>query len=205
MLSAVIAPVLRIVGTFLCFLVLYRFARYLSTPLLRKLGFYRYYSPLFFTMPLFGRTLDIHLGTLWDIQRLGRFNAAVVLLHLSEGLLRLGDDVAAGRIHPDTVLRGSTYFLGAGTLARFGFTSRPPTAGELTLFFLSVLEISLIQSVARRRFVLVPVQNLRIVTCRAEVPLRHRAGLERVAARLRRKAGGASRRSAHPHTAGQRP
>src|SRR5262245_60550380 len=98
----------------------FRVLRYATTPLFRRLGIYRYYSPLLLTMPT-PRGLQLHLGTSLDFLRAADVSPRTSLRLLNEGLLALCEAVERGEIDKSTVLVGTTYFLRDDTLRRFGF------------------------------------------------------------------------------------
>jgi hypothetical protein len=161
-----------------------RFLRFISTPLLRKLGCYRYYSPMFFTIPFLNNTLDIHLGTSWDFIRHLQVNPRRLLYFLAEGLLRIIADARRGNIRTTTRLRGNTYFLKKSSLEKFGFMTRKMNLIEWLLFLFTYLEISILQSISHKRLTFVPLRNVCIVYCTVGDLIRHQSRIERIARTL---------------------
>ncbi len=155
-----------VVVTLLAILVgvgMFRLLRFVSTPWLRALGVYRYYSPMFFTMPLGKKVLDMHLGTAWDFMWLRDRSATTMLTYLTEGLLAMCDAAERGEVVPQQQLRGTMYFLSPSTMEKFGFRVRPMRWYETLAFVLNYLEVCLLHSVMKRRLCWVDMRCVRIV------------------------------------------
>jgi len=142
---------------------LFRVLRFASTPLLRSVGFYRYYSPMFFTMPLGKNVLDMHVGTAWDFARLRERSASTIIRHVADGLAELCAAAQRGEVSMHTRLRGTMYFLSASTLERFGFRARALRWYEMLAFVANYIEVCMLQSILRRRLCWVNLRNVRIV------------------------------------------
>ncbi len=171
----------------LSFLFLYRFARYLTTPLLKRLGIYRYYSKMFFTVPLGLNTLEVHIGTSWDFFRLQKVNPSILLYHLAEGLKNLCADIEAGKIASETKIRASLYYFSAATVEKFGFKSRRPNFLEWVAFSLNYLELCILLSISYRKLTRVRFENLKIIEGVAGELARYKADYQRIAERLKQR------------------
>jgi hypothetical protein len=155
-----------VVVTLLAILVgvgLFRLLRFLTTPLLRAMGVYRYYSPMFFTMPLGRKVLDMHLGTAWDFLWLRDRSTATMLRYLAEGLLAMCDAAERGEVMPHQHLRGTMYFLSPSTMEKFGFRVRRMRWYETLAFVLNYVEVCVLHSVIKRRLCWVDMRCVRIV------------------------------------------
>ncbi len=166
---------LHIVAGIFLFIVLFRTGRFLTTPLLRRIGFYKYYAPLFLTMPAFPhfRTREIHLGTSFDFVKNGALHPHETMWHMAEGLVHLGEAVRRGEIPRDMIFEGTTHYLTEQTLDRFGFTVHQLTVFQRMLFVLNIPELVMLQSIARRRPTLIHMRQARRITIEAETLLRH--------------------------------
>lgn len=149
-------------------LLFYRFIRYITTPLLRKVGYYMYHSPLFFTQPLFLNVQEIHLGTTWDFFKLPSVGPKIIFGYVAEGLLNLAEAIEQGRIDPETRFRGYTFYLKKTTIKRFGFKTRKLNVIEAILFSLSYFEVCLLKSISCKKLSIVPIGNVHIVFCTAQ-------------------------------------
>ncbi len=148
--------------------VAFRVARMFTTPLLRWLGFYTYYAPMFFLQP-FGRDRkEMHLGTLWDFLRNWPITPLTLMRDLARGLAGVAEDVRNGTIAPETVLRGTTYYLSAQTLQRYGFLVRKPYPLEYAAFALNYIEVCILKSLVTGRPTLVDVRRVIMVHIRAD-------------------------------------
>jgi len=155
---------ISLVVNFLIFLFAYRFIRYITTPILKHSGYYKYYSPMFFTVPLFYRVLEIHIGTSWDFFKLKSANPTTIFSYLVEGLFKLAEDIESNKVHPETKIRGFIYYLNESTVKKFGFTTRKPNFFEWILFSLNYLELCILQSISYKRISIVKLDNIQIIT-----------------------------------------
>lgn len=157
-----LSSVLILVGYAILAVVLVRFIRFITTPMLRRMGIYRYYSPMFLTMPFGRRTLELHLGTSWDFFRRGELTQLALMNYLGKGLVGLLESVELGIVRHDTRLRGTMCFLSAETMHRIGFQTRKMNVLESMLFLINYPEICLLQSLVKRRLTLVPWKQVRM-------------------------------------------
>lgn len=169
-------------------LFIFRFLRFISTPLLRSVGFYRYYSPLLMAIPILPGIRDIHLGTSWNHLRLRKkLNQRLVMQYLMVGLLRICDEVEAGRVSPDLLLRGSTHFMSEKSLLRFGCKVRSLNWYEWLLFLQNYPELCLLQSITYGRFSLVSFRHTKTMTVSAGELLANRQEVLRALALVSRR------------------
>lgn len=143
-------------------MLLFRCLRFATTPLLRRLGVYRYYSPMFLTVPFGTRTLELHLGTAWDFFRRRNLNQLELLTYLGRGLLELLAAVERGELRSDIKLRGTMCFLSEETMQKIGFQTRPMNVLEGALFLMNYPEICLLQSLVKGRLCLVTLSHVRM-------------------------------------------
>ncbi len=169
------------------FLFIYRFSRYLTTPLLKKIGVYRYYSKMFCTVPYGLKTLEVHIGTSWDFFRLQKVNPSVLLYHLAEGLKNLCAEIEAGRIAPETKIRANLYYFSEATVEKFGFKSRRPNLFEWFVFSLNYIELCLMLSISYRKLTRVRFENLKVIEGIARDLARYKTDYQRIAERIKQR------------------
>jgi hypothetical protein len=171
----------RLLGTVvvlvLCAIVAFRILRCLSTPLLRRLGLYRYYSARLMAMPA-PSGLQLHLGTSFDFLRAKDVSPRDSLRHLADGLLAICAAVERGELPSSTVLTGTTYFFREATLRRFGLRPHEPGPLQWTLACVAWLETSLLLSLARGAPTLVRLERLFAVRFTAAELLKRRRSIE---------------------------
>ncbi len=158
----------------LVFIVTYRFLRFITTPLFVKLGIYTYHSQMLFTVPIWKKKREIHLGTSYDFFRTDIVGSRRMLASLSQGLLALCEAIEQGKYPKDLLLRGTTYYFSDATLHRFGFHTRPLRLIEAIFFSLNYLELCILLSLSKRRLTFVNTDSVRMAYCRAEELLRHK-------------------------------
>jgi hypothetical protein len=169
------------------FLFIYRFSRYLTTPLFKRIGVYRYYSKMFFTVPFGLNTLEVHIGTSWDFFRLQKVNPSILLYHLAEGLKNLCAEIEAGRIAPDTKIRANLYYFSDATVEKFGFKSRRPNLFEWFVFSLNYIELCIMLSISYRKLTRVRFENLKVIEGIAGELARYKADYQRIAERIKQR------------------
>jgi len=141
---------------------LFRLLRWITTPLLRYLGFYRYYAPLFFIQPFGNNRVELHLGTTWDLMKARTLSPQAIMSSLVMGISGLVADAKSGRLQPELKVRATTYFLSESTLTRFGFDVRRPNVLEYLAFIGNYAEVCLLRSVVAGRLQLVDLRRVRM-------------------------------------------
>lgn len=138
----------------------------LITPICEATGVYRYHGPLFLTFRAGKRTVELHAGTLWDYlwtfspADLGRPLRRAVLIAYLDGLIAVADRVADGTFAPDTTFVGTSYFFGTRSVERLGFTTGPPNLFYRVFLRMSVVELSVLHSLAIGRPSIAPVWRI---------------------------------------------
>ncbi len=143
--------------------LLFRLLRWITTPLLRHIGFYRYYAPLFFIQPFGTNRVELHLGTTWDLMKAQRLTPQAIMSSLVMGISGLVADAKRGRLHPALKVRATTYFLSESTLQRFGFNVRRPNILEYLAFIGNYAEVCLLRSIVAGRPQLIDLRRVRMV------------------------------------------
>lgn len=138
-----------------------------TAPLLRLIGFYRYYSPYLCAMLPNSRRLDIHLGTSfdhlltmrpWD---LGRTAHAALLVGALDGLLAIAGEVERGVLDRDVVVEGTSWFFTESSAERFGFELAPPTPLGYLSVFVSLFDIVWMYSFTHGHPTFPPIRGIR--------------------------------------------
>lgn len=141
---------------------LFRLLRWITTPLLRYMGFYRYYAPLFFIQPFGNNRVELHLGTTWDLMKAQRLTPQAIMSSLVMGISGLVADAKRGRLQPALKVRATTYFLSESTLQRFGFSVRRPNILEYLAFIGNYAEVCLLRSIVAGRPQLIDLRRVRM-------------------------------------------
>ena len=141
----------------------WRFIRFITTPLLKWIGFYRYHSPLFMTVQVGPKLYELHLGTSWDFIFRSRINPSSLKISVLQGLLILCDKIENGEFPKDVTLKGNPYFLKTSSLLRFGFKERKLNWFEYFMTLLSFPESTILLSISRRELIFANINNNRIV------------------------------------------
>lgn len=141
-------------------ILIYRFFRYISTPLARKLNIYKYYNDVFFTVPGSMNRVEVHLGTAWDFFKMKKINPRIFLYYTADGFYKLAQAIERGEVKRDRVYVSTICFFSDATITRFGFRTRKLYIREMIIFSLNYLEQCLLQSISKGK---ISVVDLRIV------------------------------------------
>lgn len=153
---------------------IWRFIRFITTPILKYLGIYQYHSDLFMTVKVAPKLYEIHLGTSWDFIFHSRINPTSLKISVLDGLLELCEKIELGKFPADAILKGNPYFLKSSSLSRFGFKERKLNVLEYFLTLLSFLESTILLSLSRRELRFANINNNRIVYIKASELVQHK-------------------------------
>ncbi|MCB0722476.1 MAG: hypothetical protein KDC42_09230 [Ignavibacteriae bacterium] len=149
-------------------IIFYRFLRYITTPLARKLGIYKYYNDVFFTVPGSMNRVEVHLGTAWDFFKMKKVNPKIFLYYTADGFYKLCEAIERGEVKNDRVYVSTICFFTDSTLTKFGFRTRKLYIREMIIFSLNYFEQCLLQSLSRGRISVVDLRIVRKLTLTTE-------------------------------------
>ena len=125
------------------------------TPLFIVVGRFKYLSPFMLYTGGGRAAIDLHAGTLFDyliglrtVPDRGTVKLTVAI-EMLQGLIELGRRVDTGTIAPSQIVRATTYFFSARTLALIGMEEVEPPSNAVLNLRLAVLSIALRLSIAR--------------------------------------------------------
>src|SRR5690606_29645979 len=155
-------------------IIIYRFMRYITTPLFRKLNLYRYYNDVFFTVPGSMNRVEVHLGTAWDFFKMKKVNPRIFLYYTADGFYKLCEAIERGDVKNDRVYVSTICFFSDSTLTRFGFQTRKLYLREMIIFSLNYFEQCLLQSISRGRISIVDLRIVRKLIITSDQLLAHK-------------------------------
>ncbi len=156
------ALVLQIAFYLVALVIVLRILRWITTPIFRITGVYRYYSRMFFTFSFSKNDYDLHVGTSWDFFRLENRNQLTIFKFMAEGLINICTEIEKGNIDINSKFKGNTYFFKDNTAHKLGFNTRELTFSEAILFLLNYPEVCLLQSLMLKRLTLPKLDSVRI-------------------------------------------
>lgn len=148
-------------------IIFYRFLRYITTPLARKLGIYKYYNDVFFTVPGSMDRVEVHLGTAWDFFKMKKVNPKIFLYYTAEGLQTMRSN-RKGRSEKRSCICLYHMLFTDSSLTKFGFRTRKLYIREMIIFSLNYFEQCLLQSLSRGRISVVDLRIVRKLTLTTE-------------------------------------
>lgn len=144
-------------GVLLLFPVVLPLAHFALTPLLTLLGMYKYYSPLLLVYSPNRIKYDIHMGTSFDYIWVMRWSdrglkaRKKIWSYFLEGLVKIAEDIEAGKL-PDTVkVEGTSYFFSVQTAQRLGFSLESPSLAYRFNLIINYVDLWWMYSFAQNR------------------------------------------------------
>lgn len=132
------------------------------SPLIKKSNLIKVYNPFFFIRER-KRNIEIHLGFARDLLFDNNASRRKTLIYLASGLLKLINEIEAGRISLNKTIQGNPYFLKTSNFGKFGFKERELDFIEKIRFYLNYLELSFLKSFISKKLSLIKVDKLKIV------------------------------------------
>ncbi len=160
-------------GWFILSIISFRLLRLLTTPLFRKIGYYQYWSSMFFTQQIAFNVYEFHIGTSYDFL-FHNDSSKQTLEKVCEGLLGVCTAIEQGTFSADSEFYGTMYYFSDKTLQRFGFTVRSLNVLQRCFFFLNLGELSLLYSLKKRRLEFVDFTNVKIGVIDTKTLLEHK-------------------------------
>lgn len=135
---------------------------FLISPIIKRTSLVKVYNPFFFVRKK-RRYIEIHLGFARDLLISDSFSRRKVFVYLASGLLKLINEIEAGKIELNIIIQGNPYFFKLNNFQNFGFYARDLSFTEKIRFYLNYFELSFLKSFASKKIVLVKVNKLKIV------------------------------------------
>ena len=173
-------------GWFILSIISFRLLRLLTTPLFRKIGYYQYWSSMFFTQQIAFNVYEFHIGTSYDFL-FHNDSSKQTLEKVCEGLLGVCTAIEQGTFSADSEFYGTMYYFSDKTLQRFGFTVRPLNVLQQCFFFLNLGELSLLYSLKKKRLEFVDFTNVKIGVIDTKTLLEHKPLFERYLKQFRKE------------------
>lgn len=175
-----------IVGWFVGSILIFRLMRMVTTPLFKKLGYYQYWSSMFFTQQIAFNVYEFHMGTSYDFL-FHNDSSKQTLEKVCEGLLGVCEAIESGNFSPNDEFYGTMYYFSDKTLQRFGFTVRNLNLLQRCFFFLNLGELSLLYSLQKKRLEIVNFTNVKIGVIDTKTLLQHKSLFERYLKQFRKE------------------
>jgi len=156
-----------------------RIILFLITPLIKKFKLVRVYNPLFFIREK-RNCIEIHLGFARDLIFFDSISRKKILTYLASGLIQFIEDLETQKVNTKKVIQGNPYFLKTTSFSEFGFLERKLNFIEKLRFVLNYLELCFLNSIMKKKPVLVKIDRLRIVFTNAQNLIRYKEKIQLV-------------------------
>jgi len=107
---------------------------------------------------------EIHFGTSWDFLKVHSITPRYFIIQLAHGLLKICNDIECNKLNPETKFKAYSYFLKEGTIKKIGFKWRRYNFAEYVIFFISYIEAITLKSIANKKFSLINIKNIKVLT-----------------------------------------
>jgi hypothetical protein len=140
---------------YLLFFVYLPIGQFITTPIFRLLGVYKYYSPMLLAYMENKRQIDLHNGSSFDYlfvlrkyKKGAEIRKKIIKYHL-EGLLEIIDEIEKGSIPSSVSIVGTSYFFSERTLRKLGFETQKPSFFYRINLFMNCIDLFWMYSLSR--------------------------------------------------------
>lgn len=143
--------------------------QFLTTPMNRKTGVFKYYSPMLLVYNANEKTYDLHNGTSFDYLFVMKWSDRGIkakrklLAYYMEGFLKIIEEIESGEIPGSVKIIGTSYFFSESTAKRLGFELAKPTAFYIFNIYLNYLDLLWMYSFSNGKLTFPSVKNIKKV------------------------------------------
>ncbi len=162
----------------------------LTTPILRVVGAFKYYSPLFLVFGESKTRIEIHSGPSIDYLlhlrgvRPGQELQRTVLAFYLQGLLNIADKVSEAEDPSAITIEGTSYFFSDRSVERMGFKVSPGGWFHRLNLLFSFLELFLLNSLSAGKMDIPNIFKVKKASMTGDRMLEHREYLQRLYDRM---------------------
>lgn len=164
---------------FLYYFLLFALApimQFTLAPIFTLMGLYKYLSPMLLVYSPNQKKYDLHNGTSFDYLfvmrkvKTGRPFQNTILAYYLEGLLKIIEELEAGKIPPSIIISGTSYFFSESTAERLGFTIVPASSNKFLKFnlYLNFIDLTWTYSLAKGKLTFPNLKATKGVTIQGE-------------------------------------
>ena len=172
---------------FLLFFLLLPVLQFLSTPILKLSGVYRYVSPMMLIYLPNKERYDLHNGTSFDYLfvnrklKSGRQLRNRMLYYYMQGFLNIIKEFEEGKVKENLVIRGSSYFFSESTAIRLGFEVSTINSFEKLNLYANYIDLLWMYSVSKGKFSFPNISNSKTVSTSVGELKKQKTKLEQLA------------------------
>jgi len=184
--------VINPLGFFLLFIVAPMW-QFLTTPLFRLIGLYKYLSPMLMVFNPSDKKYDLHNGTSFDYlfvmrkYKPGKELRGKILNDYLNGLLRIIEDIENKSLSENVLVRGSSYFFSDKTTTRLGFKLSKTNILEKLNIAANYLDLIWMYSLAQGKLVFPNLMNIKTAAISGTDLMAHKVKLETLSAYLNKE------------------
>lgn len=143
---------------YLSFLIYLPIGQFITTPIFRLSGIYKYYSPMLLGYMPNNVQIDLHSGGSFDYLfvmrkfKIGIESRNSILTYHLEGLLNIINDIENGLIPKSVNIVGTSYFFNKRTLNKLGFELKPPSLFYRINLLANLIDLIWMYSISQGHF-----------------------------------------------------
>lgn len=143
--------------------------QFLTTPMNRIMGIFKYYSPMLLVYNPNDKQYDLHNGTSFDYlfvmkwRDRGRSAKNQILAYYMEGFLRIVEEIESGKLPESVIITGTSYFFSESTAKRLGFEVKKPSGFHTFNIYMNYLDLLWMYSYSEGKVAFPSVKNIKRV------------------------------------------
>jgi hypothetical protein len=143
---------------YLLFFLYLPIGQFITTPIFKLSGIYRYYSPMLLGYMSNKNQIDLHNGSSFDYLfvmrnfKMGNEIRNRILCYHLEGLMNIIKEVENGSIPKTISIIGTSYFFNTRTLNKFGFELKQPSLFYRINLLANFIDLTWMYSVSQGKF-----------------------------------------------------
>ena len=167
--------------------------QFLTTPLFRLIGLYKYLSPMLLVFNPSDKKYDLHNGTSFDYlfvmrkHKPGKDIRGKILEYYLNGLLRIIEKIENKSLSENVIVRGSSYFFSDKTTTRLGFKLSKTNIFEKLNIAVNYLDLIWMYSLAQGKLAFPNLMNIKTAAISGTDLMANKVKLETLSAYLNKE------------------
>ena len=167
--------------------------QFCCTPLFRLIGIYKYLSTTVYAVPATKAYYELHNATTYDyLQQFswsdkGLKTQRQLLMNYGQAFLKIIQLIETGKLPPSLQIIGQSFFFSRQTAKKLGFQIYPANRVTKICSTLNALELTILYSFARGKWVIPPFWKVKVMTISGEDLCKKKELIRRIIQQIKKK------------------